>query len=98
MAAIFLAQHQLRANRPPRRRLNVAEDTTEENFIKNYRLGFNDFDALCNMIRDDEPFNRQQGGPRPLTVEQQVATTLRFLASGTFQNVIGDVTHISQSS
>lgn len=49
MAAIFLAQHQaVHANRPPKRSLCVTQDITEQTFQRNYRLGYEDFTAICD--------------------------------------------------
>ena len=98
MAAIFLAQHVFAGpNRIHRVRINL-QDIPDDTFRKNYRIDGQEFDRICDLVRGDAAFQRHQESDRPLTVEQQVATTLRFLASGTFQNVVGDVTGMSQSS
>nr|XP_054774279.1 putative nuclease HARBI1 [Lytechinus pictus] len=95
MAAIFLAQNELARRQQDRQRLSVY-DIPEDTFRRNYRLGFNDFRFLCDLIRNDDVFQRSR--ENALTVELQMATTLRFLASGSFQNVAGDVAGICQSS
>ena len=61
-------------------------------------MDFQDFQHVCDLIRDDDALIRQNEDGRALSVEHQVATKLRFLASGTFQNVMGDVSWISQPS
>ena len=98
MAAIFLAQHVLMGqDRVYRNRINLW-DISDARFGKKLLHRWQEFTWICDLIRGDNAFQCHQDSDRTLTVEQQLATTLRFLASGTFQNVVGDMTGIFQSS
>ena len=98
MAAIFLAQHVLMGqDRVYRNRINLW-DISDARFGKKLLHRWQEFTWICDLIRGDNAFQYHQDSDRTLTVDQQLATTLRLLASGTFQNVVGDVTGIRPSS
>ncbi|XP_041461458.1 putative nuclease HARBI1 [Lytechinus variegatus] len=73
-------------------------EMNRSDFRKNYRLNYEEYQWLCDYIRNDEVFERRQENGRVLSVELKVAAALRFFASGSFQNVVGDVAGISQPS
>ena len=91
--------HQRNVPRPAQRAIRLApQDLDEDFFRKNYRIDTGTFQWLCHIIRDDDGISRKQEGERVLQAPLIVSTALRFLASGSFQNIMGDVSGISQTS
>ena len=83
------------ALQPPqmrKRRYRGVEDPlhgwTDEDLRKRYRFGKHGIDFLTNLLKNDleRPTHRSSA----LSVQQQVLLTLRFYASGSFLQVIGD--------
>ena len=70
----------------------LALDFTEE-LRERYRFGRKSIMFLSDLVRND--LEREIRRNHALTVEQQVMITLRFLASGSFLQVIGDTLGIA---
>ena len=60
-----------------------------------YRFGRDSIHFICDLLRDD--LQRPTKRNHALSVETQVLASLRFLASGSFQQVVGDVLGINKS-
>ena len=69
---------------------------TDEEIRTRYRLGRDSIHFICDLLPDD--LQRPTKRNHELSVETQVLATLRFLASGSFQQVVGDVLGIDKSS
>jgi len=68
-------------------------DFTDEELRERYRFGRESIMFLSDLVRND--LERETRRNHALTVEQQVMITLRFLASGSFLQVIGDTLGIA---
>ena len=68
----------------------------EETFKRRYRMSKESFFELCRLLEGD--LTPHQNNSRPLSIEKQLLTALRFYASGSFEAVNGDATGISQQS
>ena len=79
------------SHRRPRqfRRIDMqVTDLTDEELRKRYRFSGDNIDKLVRLL---SPFlERQTRRNQALTPRQQVLITLRFLATGSFMQVIGD--------
>jgi hypothetical protein len=69
---------------------------SDQFLMRYYRLPRNVILELCDVLQPD--LERATARSHAIPVITQVLISLRFLASGTFQNVLGDVGGISQSS
>jgi hypothetical protein len=69
---------------------------TNEEIRARYRFTRESIYFICDLLHDDlvRPTNRNHA----LSVETQVLAGLRYLASGSFQQVVGDVLGIDKSS
>ena len=71
-------------------------DLNDEELLRRYRFDSQGIEFLCDLVRDQLDFPTRKS--RALSVETQVLTSLRYLASGAYQQVISDTLNISQSS
>ena len=85
----------LRRERVFRDRQNPLEQPADF-LIKKYRLPRHEILRLSNELRGD--LERETRRNNAVPVELQVCAALRFLASGSFQNVLGDTLSSSQST
>lgn len=92
----FRAGRQLRKERVFLDRSNHLNIFNDEELIHRYRLPRRQIQELCNLLAGD--LERATRRNHALTVEQQVLAALRFYASGSFQNVVGDVAGLSKAS
>ena len=74
------------------------QDLDEEYFTEHYRIDMHTFQWLCNILGDDEGISRKRGGKRALPATLLVSTALLFFTSGSFQNMLGELSSISQTS
>jgi hypothetical protein len=103
MAALLFAieqEEEDEANRVRHRifrdRLNPLDSLTDEELITTYRLNRAAILHLCDELNDELKWPSNKSGALP--VELQILTALRFYATGSFQNVIGDTHGIHRSS
>ncbi|KAK6169661.1 hypothetical protein SNE40_020663 [Patella caerulea] len=66
----------------------MLQELTDFELRARYRLGRDSFEFICNILEED--LKSSSTKQISLTVEQQVAIALRFYASGSFLQVIGD--------
>ena len=78
------------------RRSQLLDVYTEEEIRDRYRFRRDSIEFICDLVYDDLVRPTQRN--RALSVETQVLAGLRFLASGCFYQVIGDVLGIHKSS
>nr|XP_047139248.1 putative nuclease HARBI1 [Hydra vulgaris] len=72
-------------------RLNPLTDYDDDEFFKRFRFTKHTFTYICSLIRNEcEP---QTHRSKSLSTEQQLAITLRFYATGSFLELIGDSTN-----
>ncbi|XP_064120441.1 putative nuclease HARBI1 [Macrobrachium nipponense] len=92
---VYFAAQQLQRKKRYRDPLDPLHiDDTE--LLQKYRFPRNQIISLCEEL---EPhIGRPTSRSHAIPTHTQVLVMLRFLASGTFQNVIGDVTGMSQAS
>ena len=93
-------ERNVQRNVPPRRVLggmnNPLEYLTDEQFRSRYRLRKASYRHLLALLHDELEHISQRG--RPVPPHMQLLCALRFYASGTFQEVCGDLQNISQPS
>ena len=78
-----------------RRRKNFNyEMYDEEQFRSRFRLTKDGFREMLNIIEADIPAHNERGNPIP--AEIKLLLTLRYYATGTFQEACGDLCYISQ--
>lgn len=93
--AVYLAARQLRRERRYRDPLDPLHIDDNE-LLRNYRFPQNKIISLCEEL---EPhIGRRTRQSHAIPTHTQVLLTLRFLASGSFQNVIGGATGLTQAS
>ncbi|XP_050705937.1 putative nuclease HARBI1 [Eriocheir sinensis] len=96
MALLWALEHdRLRRERVFRDRLNPLE-VSDDLLLHYYRLPRHEILQLCEEIGPH--IHRPTSRTRAIPIHTQILVALRFYASGTFQNVVGDVAGISQSS
>lgn len=84
-----------RTTRGYRDRKNPLEDYNDKEFVQRYRLSKEDFNDVLFLIQDEiQPVQYRSG--YNINAEQKLLTTLRFLATGNYQRVDGDLIGISQ--
>lgn len=91
MAALDLALFHVpiqRKERTFRSKEELTLDYTDTELRARYRFGREGILFLSDLVRDK--LTRQTNRNHALSVEQQIMVTLRFLASGSFLQVIGD--------
>ena len=71
-------------------------DLNDDELIRRYRFDSEGIEFLCDLLRDQLDYPTRKS--RALSVETQVLTSLRYLASGAYQQVIADTLNISQPS
>ena len=74
----------------------LLQGLTDAELRARYRFGRDSIDYLCNLLEGDLQRGTQK--KTGLTVEQQVAIALRFYASGSFLQVIGDTLGYDKST
>ncbi|XP_018026978.1 putative nuclease HARBI1 isoform X2 [Hyalella azteca] len=97
MELLFAHEYQqaLRRERVFRDQLDLLHVCDQE-LISKYRFPRHE---IINIIHELEPLlQRQTLRSHAITVCTQIMATLRFLASGSFQNVVGDISGLSQPS
>ncbi len=99
MAEFFL--HDYNRNFPRKRKLyrdkvNPTEEYDDNDFYRRFRFTKPIFGEICDMLRPQLERKDNRGGS--LTVACQVAAALRYYASGSFQQIIGDTIGMSQQS
>ena len=80
-----------------RHRLNPMKQYNEEEFLERYRLSKESVRNLLTRI-EDEIRSLQQRGDYNLAPEQKLLITLRYLATGNFHKVDGDLFGVHQST
>ncbi len=79
------------------KRKNPFIDFDDIDFYERYRFSKDTFSYICDLIRPDLEFS--SGNSRALSPEQQLCVALRFYATGTHLQVVGDATvHASKST
>ena len=92
---LFRIIHPRRERRYRPRGLNI--DGLYDNELRaRYRFGRNSINYLTNLLREDLVRDTQRG--HALEPEQQVLIALRFFASGSFLQVIGDSFGVDKST
>ncbi|XP_063447160.1 putative nuclease HARBI1 [Mytilus trossulus] len=99
MAALDLALFHVpiqRKERTFRSKEELTLDYTDTELRARYRFGREGILFLSDLVRDS--LTRQTNRNHALSVEQQIMVTLRFLASGSFLQVIGDTLGLDKST
>ncbi|XP_063399771.1 putative nuclease HARBI1 [Mytilus trossulus] len=99
MAALDLALFHVpiqRKERTFRSKEELTLDYTDTELRARYRFGREGISFLSDLVRDR--LTRQTNRNHALSVEQQTMVTLRFLASGSFLQVIGDTLGLDKST
>lgn len=97
MELLFAYEYQqaLRRERVYRDPLDLIHISDQE-LIRKYRFPRHE---IINMVQELEPLlQRKTSRSHAIPVITQILATLRFLASGSFQNVVGDTSGLSQPS
>ncbi|KAK0136891.1 putative nuclease HARBI1 [Merluccius polli] len=91
-------RHQRRRYRPQHyaERPNLLEHYSNDELHARYRYGRDDIAFICNILRPH--LERATLRSHALTVEEQVLIALRFYASGSFFEVIGDGLAVRKSA
>lgn len=87
-ALVHLHLHEPRKERIFRSNEELSLNFTDEELRARYRFGRQGIIFLADLLRDK--LTRPTMRNHALSVEQQVMVALRFLASGSFLQVIGD--------
>lgn len=83
--------------RQRRKRVDPFAEYDSEEFIQRYRLSKDNVQYVCSLIEDAiKPLQRRKDCN--LSTEQKLLITLRYLATGNYQRVDGDLMGVSQSS
>ena len=92
---MLLGQRALRRERVFRDRRNPLE-LSEPDIVAQYRLSWESIMMLCDLLNDE--LRRETERSKALSVQTQLFCTLRFLATGSFQQVVADLHGISKAS
>ena len=84
----------MRRQRIFRDRLNLLDAYSDVEFISRYRITRAIFTELIDILETST--NRPTSRPHSIAMTTQLAVTLKFLATGTFQTVVGSCHDISQ--
>ncbi|VDI35353.1 Hypothetical predicted protein [Mytilus galloprovincialis] len=84
------------APRKYRERLLTLNDLTDKQLRSRYRFGRQSIQRITDIVRDDITHPTQRS--HALSAEMQVLVALRFFASGSFMQVIGDTVGIDKST
>lgn len=87
---------QQRRERVYRDRFNPFEHFDDVELYERFRFRRADIIRIVNFLREDLTFGYNRKGF--LSPELQVLVALRFYATGSFQNVIGDTVHVDKST
>lgn len=77
-------------------RFNPLEAYDEDKFFKRYRFSKASFTYICDYFRDD--LSRVTFRSSALTVEIMMCIALRFYATGSFLEVIGDTLNVGKAT
>ncbi|CAG2251314.1 HARBI1 [Mytilus edulis] len=88
MAALLMPPLRPRKDRVFRGTISHLTNLNDDELRRRYRFGKDSIAYLCNLLQDR--LRRPTNKATALTVEQQVCIALRFYASGSFLQVIGD--------
>ncbi|CAC5378764.1 HARBI1 [Mytilus coruscus] len=88
MAAFMMLPPRPRKDRVFRGTISHLTNLNDDELRRRYRFGKDSIAYLCNLLQDR--LSRHTNKATALTVEQQVCIALRFYASGSFLQVIGD--------
>jgi nuclease HARBI1 len=88
--------HVCRNERVFRDRVDVLSLYSDDAFYKRYRFSKPVFTMLCNSLREELQHATHRN--EALSVENQLACALRYYATGSFQQVVGDTLHVSVST
>lgn len=97
IAAAVIQQHENQPEAVVHRRFRDRLDplhVSDNILLRYYRFPRNVIVELCVML--EPTLGRMTERCRPIPVPTQVLVSLRFLASGTFQNVLADTVGVSQ--
>ena len=75
---------------------HIADTFTEKEIKDRYRFNRDSIRYICDLVRAD--LQRPTRRNHAMTVEEQVCIGLRFLASGSFQQVVGDISGRDKST
>ena len=92
---MLLGQRALRRERVFRDRRNPLE-LSEPDIVAQYRLSWESIMMLCDLLNDE--LRRETERSKALSVQTQLFCTLRFLATGSFQQVVADLHGVSKAS
>ncbi|KAK0138526.1 putative nuclease HARBI1 [Merluccius polli] len=95
MALVALVKF-LRWPRHYAERPNLLEQYSNDELYARYRFGRDDIAFICNILRPRLELATLRS--HALTVEEQVLIALRFYASGSFYEVIGDGLAVRKSA
>lgn len=79
-----------------RRRENLFHKYDDDEFIERFRLSKATVLDILHLIEDDIKFTSQRNSG--LTASNQLLLTLRFYATGAYQQVVGDFTGVHRST
>ena len=79
-----------------RDRTNPLDFLSDQQIIRNYRLDREGIYTLCDELRED--LEKSTKRSRSLPVSLQIMIALRYYASGSYMNVIGDAHGVSKMS
>ena len=85
-----------RRSRVFRERINPLQELDDAELHSRYRFRRPDILRIVDLLRNDLEFGNRRRDT--LSAEMQVLVALRFYASGSFQNVLGDTVHKSTVS
>ena len=88
MAALLMPPLRPRKDRVFRGTISHLTNLNDDELRRRYRFGKDSIAYLCNLLQDR--LRRTTNKATALTVEQQVCIALRYYASGSFLQVIGD--------
>ncbi|CAC5381344.1 HARBI1 [Mytilus coruscus] len=88
MAAFMMLPPRPRKDRVFRGTISHLTNLNDDELRRRYRFGKDSIAYLCNLLQDR--LSRSTNKSTALTVEQQVCIALRYYASGSFLQVIGD--------
>jgi cytochrome c-type biogenesis protein CcmH/NrfG len=79
-----------------RSRTNPLDFLSDQQIIRNYRFERERIYTLCDKLRED--LEKSTKRSRSLPVSLQIVIALRYYASGSYMNVIGDAHGVSKMS
>ncbi|XP_062570042.1 putative nuclease HARBI1 [Saccostrea cucullata] len=92
----ILEENKIRKNRIFRDRLNPLDAYDDAEILSRYRMTRHCLMDVIDMVRKDVSHETKRS--HALTPEEQTFAALRYYATGSFQQVIGDILGLSQPS